>query len=178
MTKLTILFATAMAACTITTRPVNIGTKTALERQLMGELEPLTDEELLAASVRAPTSGPDAAGLDTTQAYAMAARRRQVFNRDEIDELRAQGCVGETKDATLQARDCPTTSDPEVSARRTRLIGEENADRQAIVDWVASSDESYSGAGRNQLVDMYHRLLVEHVKPGEWIEGANGWVKR
>jgi uncharacterized protein YdbL (DUF1318 family) len=175
------LFAIALLAmaCTITTRPVNIGTKTALEHQLMGELEPLTDEELLAASVRTPPSGPAATdGLDSKQATAMAARRRQVFNRDDIDELRAKGCVGEAKNATIAVRDCDTQGDQSLPARRDRLVSEENADRQAILDWVASSDESFSGAGRAQLVDMYHRLLLDRVKPGEWIEGANGWAKK
>jgi hypothetical protein len=179
MTKILSTLALLSVACTITTRPVNIGTKTALEHQLMGELEPLTDEELLASSVRAPPTGPDAAeGLDTRQAFAMAARRRQVFNRDDIDELRGKGCVGEAKDATLAVRDCDMHGDQTQSALRTRLISEENADRKAILDWVASSDESYAGAGRSQLVDMYHRLLVENVKAGEWVEDNKGWAKK
>ncbi len=173
--KLTILLL-PLAACTITTRPVNIGTKTALERQLMGELEPLSDEQLLAASVRAPSRDPEVAGLDHTQAYAMAARRRQVFNRDEVDELKARGCLGEAKSAMLVTRDCQASA--EDAARREKLLGEENTDRNAILDWVASTDASFAGKGRGQLVDMYHRLLVDKTKPGEWIEGPGGWVKK
>lgn len=142
----------------------------------MGELEPLSEEQLLAASVRAPARDPEHAGLDNTQAYAMAGRRRQVFNRDEVDELKKRGCLGEAKNATLVVRDCDVT--PEERTRRDRLIGEENADREAILAWVASTDATFSGAGRTQLVDMYHRLLVEQAKPGEWIEGQGGWSKR
>lgn len=174
--KLTILLLPALAACTITTRPVNIGTKTALERQLMGELEPLSDEQLLAASVRAPSTDPEVAGLDNAQASAMAARRRQVFNRDEIDELKGRGCIGEAKNATVAARDCKLAGDD--AARRERLITEENADRDAILDWVASNDATFAGNGRAQLVDMYHRLLTERAKPGEWVEGSGGWAKK
>lgn len=165
-----------LTACTITTRPVNIGTKTALERQLMGELEPLSDEQLLAASVRAPSSDPELAGGGNTQAYAMAARRRQVFNRDEVDELKARGCLGEAKTAMLVTRDCQVT--PEDTTRRDKLLGEENADRNAILDWVASTDATFVGKGREQLVDMYHRLLVDKTKSGEWVEGSGGWVKK
>lgn len=177
LNKLTLCAAlSALAACTITTRPVNIGTKTALERQLMGQLEPLSEEQLLAASVRAPSRDPNHSGLDTNQAYAMAARRRQVFNKDEVNELKAQGCLGEAKDATLTVRPCDLT--PEVTARRDRLQAEENADRAAILDWVASSDESYSGSGRGQLIAMYHRLLVEAARSGDWVEGDSGWTKR
>ncbi len=174
--KLTLILLPALFACTITTRPVNIGTKTALERQLMGELEPLSDEQLLAASVRAPSDDPEVGGLDTTQAYAMAARRRQVFNRDEVDELKTRGCVGEAKNATLAVRDCNPSA--EEAARRDRLIGEENADREAILEWVATSEATFTGNGRGQLVDMYHRLLAERAKPGEWVEGPGGWAKK
>jgi hypothetical protein len=171
-----IFLLSAFAACTITTRPVNIGTKTALERQLMGQLEPLSDEQLLAASVRAPSRDPEQGGLDTTQAYAMAARRRQAFNKDEIDELKGQGCLGEAKDAMLAARPCDATAD--AVTRRDRLLAEENDDRKAIIDWVASSDESYSGQGRAQLVAMYHRLLLDNARPGDAIENDSGWTKR
>lgn len=177
LNKLAILaIVSVFAACTITTRPVNIGTKTALERQLMGQLEPLSDEQLLASSVRAPSRDRDHGTLDTTQAYAMAARRRQAFNKDEIGELKGQGCLGEAKDATLVTRPCELTQ--EAAARRDRLQAEENSDRQAIIDWVATSDESYSGQGRAQLVAMYHRLLVDAAKQGEWVEGDGGWAKR
>jgi hypothetical protein len=175
--KLTALLVAGLAAgCTITTRPVNIGTKTALERQLMGELEPLSDEQLLAASVRAPSKDPEVAGLDNTQAYAMAARRRQVFNRDELDELKARGCLGEAKNATVTARDCDAPA--EDKSRRERLLGEENADREAILDWVASTDATFAGKGREQLVDMYHRLLAERAHAGDWVEGPGGWAKK
>lgn len=168
-----------ITACTITTRPVNLGTKTVLERQLMGKLEPLTDEQLLASSVRAPQRGAGASdGLDSRQALAMAARRRQVFNRDDIDELRAKGCIGEAKDATVAVRDCDTQNDPDVRTRRARLVGEENADRRDILNWVASTDANFSGAGRVQLVDMYHRLLLDRVRSGEWFEDASGWATK
>jgi uncharacterized protein YdbL (DUF1318 family) len=142
----------------------------------MGELEPLSDEQLLAASVRAPSDNPEIGGLETSQAYAMAARRRQVFNRDEVDELKARGCLGEAKNATLAARDC--NAGGEEAVRRDRLIAEENADREAILEWVATSDATFAGNGRGQLVDMYHRLLAERAKPGEWVEGAGGWAKK
>ena len=174
--RLTLIFLPALCACTITTRPVNIGTKTALERQLMGELEPLSDEQLLAASVRAPSNDPEVGGLDNTQAYAMAARRRQVFNRDELDELKQRGCLGEAKNALLMVRDCSPTA--EEAARRERLLAEENADREAIIEWVASSDATFAGNGRAQLIAMYHRLLAERAKAGEWVEGEGGWAKK
>ncbi len=174
--RLTVLLLPAVLSCTITTRPVNIGTKTALERQLMGELEPLSDEQLLAASVRAPSADPELTGLDTTQAYAMAARRRQVFNRDEVDELKRRGCLGEAKNAMLAARECDATGDD--ATRRDRLLAEENADREAILDWVATSDATFTGKGRAQLIDMYHRLLAERAKPGEWVERQEGWAKK
>lgn len=161
------------ASCTITTRPVNIGTKTALERQMMGELVPLTEEELLASSMRAGTEDARSSGLDERQARAMAARRRQVFNRDEIEDLKSKGCLGEALNATLAIRDCGVDS-----GRSGELLAEENVDRAAILDWLASSDDAFADAGRAQLVEMYHRLLVTNAKKGDWIEDQGGWAQK
>ena len=89
----------------ITVTTVNIGTKTSLERQLVGELEPLTDDQLLAASVRAQPQLV-AGSLADLQAGAVAARRRQLFNRDDINEAKQLGCLGEALGAELVVRPC------------------------------------------------------------------------
>jgi hypothetical protein len=155
---------------------VNIGTKTALERQMMGDFEPLTEEELLASSVRAGPMHARSGGLDERQSRALAARRRQVFNRDEIDDFKAKGCLGEARDATIALRRCDADADN--LRRRTELVAQENADRAAILDWIASGDDAFADAGRSQLVDMYHRLLVVKSKQGDWVEDQGGWMRK
>ena len=60
--SLSLLSLLPLCGC-ITTTVVNIGQKSALEKQLMGETDPLSEEELLVASVRA-TGGVHAGSED------------------------------------------------------------------------------------------------------------------
>jgi hypothetical protein len=157
---------------------VNIGQKTSLERQLIGELEPLSEEEILAASVRAANSTGDLAADDLMQ-RAVAARQRQLFNRDDIDELKAAGCLGEGPRTELLWRECELGSDPEVQSRGARLVNEENADRAAVIDWVLATDPVLTPSDREQVVQIYSRLLLQNTKAGQWTKSEDGaWTQK
>ncbi len=168
----------AAASCGIKTNQVSIGQKTTLERQLMGNVEPLSEEELLVASVRgAAASNPTA--KDEQQQRALAARRRQIFNRDDLDELRGAGCLGEARDARLVARPCDKPVEPALASLQAELIGQENDDRQAIIDWALATDPQLTAADRGQVVQIYRRLLLERLRPGDWLEQDDGsWARR
>jgi hypothetical protein len=175
----------AIAACALvapaclTTKIVNIGQKTSLENQLMGEAEPLTEEQLLAASVRAGGSGVHAGSADDLQSRAIAARRRQLFNRDDVDDLKAAGCLGEALGARIARRPCDNASEAETSDLLDRLIEEENADRSAIIDWALGIDPVLTPADRPQVVALYHQLVVERSTAGSWVQREDGrWTRR
>ena len=162
----------------ISTTQVNIGTKTSLERQLIGELEPLSEDEVLAASVRAQAQG-GLGPLDDQQGAALAARRRQLFNRDDVDEAKQAGCLGEGKDGELVARLCDKPADAEAAARVSKLVAEENADRRAIIDWAVAADPALTPADRPEVVRIYQRIIVERARTGEWVQDdTGGWVRR
>lgn len=157
---------------------VSIGQKTSLERQLIGELEPLSDEELLAASVRAPRD-LQVGALSERQTRAIAARQRQLFNRDDVIELKGLGCLGEARDAMLVARSCDASISAGTQGLRARLIDEENADRRTILDWVHASEVANAPIERAELVALYHEMLAAQARSGEWVETASGeWQKR
>jgi len=163
------------AACGIKTNQVTIGQKTSLEKQLMGEVEPLTEEEMLVSSVRAP-GGVQAGSQDDLQTRAIAARRRQLFNRDDVDELKASGCLGEARKAVLVKRTC---TDGESADLRDQLLVQENADRRAIIDWALAADPILTATDRPQVVDIYGRLLRERARPGDWLQDDGGsWRQR
>ena len=166
------LIGTLSVGC-ITVKAVTIGQKTALERQLMGELEPLTDEELLISSVRAPSPAI------SDGARALVARRRQLFNRDDIDELKASGCLGEAPQAILAPHPCDMAGDPARALRRERLLREENADRATIIDWVVTTDATLTPRDRPQVAALYRGLLLQQAREGDWIQQDEGaWTQR
>ncbi len=168
----------ANSAC-LTTNIINIGQKTSLEKQLMGEEEPLTEEEILASSVRAPGGSVPAGSADDLQSRVLSARRRQLFNRDDVDELKAAGCLGEGLKAKLTRRPCDADSDPETARLTERMVNEENEDRHAIIVWAIGIDQVLTSADRPQIEAIYHRLVVERARAGDWVQAKDGrWSRR
>ncbi len=149
---LNIIHLLATTSCTITTRPVNIGTKTALEHQMMGEFEPLSEEELLASSVRSATTDARlGAGLDENVSrgaspWQRGGARCSTAMRSTTSKC-AKGCLGEAHDATHQHVRPMSDADGPTIGRRTELVAQENADRAAIIAWIASGDDAFADAG-------------------------------
>jgi uncharacterized protein YdbL (DUF1318 family) len=171
-----VLLAWSAGCVTLTT--VALPPRTSVERQLAGELEPLTDEQLLVASVRAEAQLASGSLADL-QAAAVAARRRQLFNRDDVEEAKQQGCLGEALDAKLVSRACDATKDPAVAARLARLLAEENQDRAAVIEWAITADAALTPADRPEVARVYHRMLLEASRPGDPVQADDGsWTRR
>jgi uncharacterized protein YdbL (DUF1318 family) len=172
-----LLLAGLLLSSCITVTTVNIGTKTSLERQLAGDLEPLSDEQLLVSSMRAQAQLAQGSLADL-QARALAARRRQLFNRDDINEAKQQGCMGESKDAELVARPCAATREASTAARYNELVVQEKEDRGAVIDWAIAADSALTPADRPEVVRVYRRLLLEAARPGDFTQADQGdWVR-
>ncbi len=167
--RVSILCLLCSVACLRVTT-VNIGQKTSLERQLMGEFEPLSEEELLISSVR--SAGQPSYAQSNLQSRALAARQRQLFNRDDIDELKRGGCLGEAKEALLVPRSCTNL------ALATTLLTQENQDRNTIIDWIVQNDAALTQAHRPQVVELYRRLVAQRARPGDWLQNEGGAWKQ
>jgi len=128
----------SLSAC-VTLETVAIGQKTALERQLMGPFEGFSEEELLVSSVRAAALGRVRAQQlargetpQTTAQRALAARRRQLFNRDELNAGRRAACIGEALGARVALRPCLRVL-PRDHERFAVVVAQENSDRAALI---------------------------------------------
>lgn len=172
------LLALCCAAC-FTVNQVNIGQKTSLEKQLMGDITPLSEEETLVSSVRAGPAALQTVGL-TAQDVAVRARERQLFNRDDIRTLKTQGCLGEDAQAMVKARPCPQDKDAATLALRDRLIAEENADRRTLIAWACGlSALQNKPDDTHDITAAYRRLLLESAQPGDVVQTDEGtWVAR
>ena len=164
-----LLVATTLAGC-ITIKTVAIGEKTALERQLIGTFEPLSESEILVSSVRSAAiqhsrqtmADPNA---DLTWRRTLAARRRQLFNLDELDEFRAAGCIGEALGArvvTRQWASLPALPPDRIAA----VISEENKDRDALVAWFVSAGGPLAHASVQKARRIYRELILDHAPDG------------
>src|SRR5688572_5441341 len=105
--------------------------RTALENQVMGTYRELEDDLVLISAVRAPKAG---AAVSPHRQRALDAKQNQDFNRDDIDELKTIGVLGETAGGTvaLLPPSIGKAADSAAARLAAQLVVEENRDREVI----------------------------------------------
>jgi hypothetical protein len=171
----TLLMVCLLLSGCLTIKTVNISQKTSLEHQLMGSFEPLTQEEMLLGSVRDEAQMIRAEELSKDQA-AMTARRRQLFNRDDIERFKRLGCIGEALSGELVAKSCDDDS-ARSKPLLERVLGEEIIDRQAIISWVISQHDHLQESHRDQVKQIYRQFILSRSPQGTPFENLDGnWL--
>ena len=158
----------------------SVAQPTALELQLLGAYRRLDDELIRAGSVR--SAAPiDAAARDALAAEAVEARAVQRFNQDDVDELKAAGCLAEGLRADLKSHPCSLAEeDPAVARRRRRVVQQENGARRTMMAWAAmtialeAGQDRVSSDVRAEVRAAYVRLLRQAALPGHLIEANPG----
>jgi uncharacterized protein YdbL (DUF1318 family) len=157
--------------------------RTQLENQVRGTYEELSDELLLVASVRGIDPNgkltkppPLAAGKEE----ALRAAQSREFNRDDIEQLMAQGCAGETSEGGVASRPCPQTEqDARYRAFAESLLAEENADRLVLMRRVIATNSDLTDADLGQVRKIFADLNHENARPGWWVQQGDGsWTKK
>ena len=171
----TILIGCLLLSGCLTIKTVNISQKTSLEHQLMGSFEPLTEEEMLLSSVRDEAQMLQGQELSDDQA-ALASRRRQLFNRDDVERFKRQGCLGEALSGELVERSCENGSENSKPILQ-RVLAEESADRQIIITWVISQHDHLQEAERDQVKKIYRQFILSHSPQGTPFQDLSGtWL--
>jgi len=150
--------------------------KTELEEQVLGDWYRVDDDLVLFSTVRSGSSPHGEA-----DPVAMA-RLNQKFNKDDLEELKNLGVLGEQQDGLIgfvpSQRSGYEGKDPAVQRLARIVLREENEDRQVL--W------------RDRLgKDSAHELTLEQVratwaasqrklcKPGQWYQDTeNQWLKK
>ncbi len=170
---------TPVAGCSVKAAG-SVAQPTALELQLLGAYRRLDDELIRASSVR--SAGPiDRAARDAVAAEAVEARAMQRFNQDDLNELKAAGCLAEGLGATLKVHPCALVDgDRSVARRRERVVAQENRARRAILAWAAMTVSVEAGQDRvtpevrDEVRAAYARLLKQAALPGHLVEVTPG----
>ena len=171
-----IIICFVLSGC-FTIKTVNISQKTSLEHQLMGSFEPLTEEEMLLSSVRDEAQLNQGEELTENQ-RALQARRRQIFNRDDINDFKTRGCLGEAKEGQLVMRTCGELS-PQDKQLLQEILEQETRDRETIISWVISQHDHLQASHRNQVIHIYRQFILSHSPGGTPFENAEGiWAQK
>ena len=156
--------------------------RTSLESQILGSYEELDRDLQMVASVRsvdADGQSKPAPSFHEIRQGAIEARQTQQFNRDDVDELKKAGCLGEGSDGRLQSRTCQEQSDPAIRQRATRLLESENGAREILMDFVVTTSPDLTRADLPQVRAAYARMNREAAERGHWIQQEDGkWVQK
>lgn len=145
--------------------------RTALENQVMGSYAQLEDDLVLNSSVRGkPTKG--------IKEKALLAKQNQAFNKDDIDELKSKGILGESKQGLLQILTKNQGLASEVKAEDMKLakilVDEENRDRRVIWSQTISTNESLTDDNLKEVQTTYAKMMRDKSDPGHWYEADSG----
>ena len=169
-------------------KPVDINVtivdqKTALENQILGSFEELSNEVLLLASVRSIDEEgklKPVTEIPKGKLRALRAMQRQEFNRDDIQEFKQTLCAGEGNDGTLKFFDnARTKTDAKFKEFAEAIIAEENEDRLIILQRIVATNENFTEQDLPKIRKIYASLNRDNAKPGEKIQQENGdWSTR
>jgi uncharacterized protein YdbL (DUF1318 family) len=166
--------------CSIKAPEVRVtGEKTALEREVIGTYHQMREDTWMIASTRS-TAEDTLADVSPEKKQVLEALREQEYNKDDIDEFKRKGFVGENNQSFLDIRPSEILeSDPETKRLVEEIVGEENRDRDIIMGRVIELNESLKKAVREEVLVIFARMRQENSPEGTWVQQPDGkWIKK
>jgi len=180
----------ALAGCTLAKVDVNVvSERTALENQVLGSYNALSNDVLLVASVR----GVDPTGKIETpppksREYqnAVMAMETLAFHEDDVDGFKRLGWVGENNVGLLTEFPINREKAPEdlqaFAARYPReeflsVVKQVNQAREVVMIRVVETNAAFTEKDLPEIKKVFAKLNREKALPGEKIQKEDGsWV--
>ncbi len=152
--------------------------QTAMEKQVIGDYEEIDHSVLLQANLRSAQQ----VAQQTPSSAVDYAKKNQVFNQDDLDELKDKQLLGETYlgfiEAVPQERSriaAPLQLDKKL---QEILLYEENRDRQVLFQNIKAESQD-KNATLEQISKTYASLKLSEAKKGHWIKiSASEWQRK
>jgi len=170
----------SFAACTIHTPEMKFtGEKTALENQILGTYNQVREDVWMVASVRAANPDSQITLSDEKRAVLTAIQNRE-FNKDDVDEFKHDGAVGENARGLLEIRPLPRLqTDANYRKLVEEIAAEENSDRQIIMQRIIEINPNVQATGVTEVEKVFAKLNRDSARTGEWMQlPAGEWVKK
>ncbi len=171
-----LIFFTLFLACSIKTPEITLtGEKTALENQILGAYDQLTDNNLITTSVRT-SSTPQENGQ---RRIVREAVQKQEIIKVQVDKLKRDKVVGENNKGYLEILDSDRyKKDASFRKMVDALVEQENHNRRIIYQRVLALNHS----DRNSYDDaatIFAKMQHEKTAPGTMIQLMNGrWIEK
>jgi uncharacterized protein YdbL (DUF1318 family) len=154
----------------VSLKPVVLDSKTQLENQVLGSVQRLERELVLASSVRA--EGKAARKLSPLQREALDAMMIREFYRDDIEALKQAQVVGEGREGLLVQLSEP--KEPEQAAQAKRLVEQENKSRTVIMRRVIQLNRDLTERDLPLVQRIFARLNRQTARPGDKVQLDGG----
>ncbi len=161
-----------------------VDTRTALENQVLGSYKELNKEFVMIASVRSVDekgiSEDRLKGMSASQREAMKAMQAKEFNRDDIDDFKKNGCVGEGNNGLLEILQCDKAKkDAKYEKLLKDVVKEENESRMVIMKRVVIMNEGLKEGDLTKIQKVFARMNQDAAKSGELVQKEDGsWIKK
>lgn len=169
-----------LAACTIHAPEMKFtGEKTALENQILGTYNQVHEDVWMVASVRAANPDSQITLSDEKRAVLTAIQNRD-FNKDDVEEFKRDGAVGENAKGLLEIRPLLRLDNDAVYRKLVEdIVAEDNRDRQIIMQRIMDINPTAQTVGASEVEKVFAKLNRDNAKIGEWIQLPEGeWVKK
>lgn len=189
---LQVLILATFAGCTLAKVDVNVvSERTALENQVLGSYNALSDDVLLVASVR----GVDPTGKIKTpprksREYenAVTAMETLAFHEDDVDVFKRLGWVGENNVGLLTPFPMNREKAPDdlqaFAARYPKdeflsVVEQVNRAREVVMMRVVETNANFTEKDLPEIKQVFAKLNREKALPGEKVQKEDGsWTTR
>lgn len=175
-----ILISLLMISCSVKAPEVKVtGEKTALENQVIGTYQEIEQDAWTLASVRSATPGQQSK-LPAAKKKVFEAVQGRKFNKDDIDDFKKEELVGENNLGLLEILNSQKIeSDPELKARVSKIVENENSYRTIIMDRIMLLNDAAAQAGDANISRIFAKINQDSSAPGTWIQNDDGkWIKK
>lgn len=155
------------------------GEKTALEREVIGTYERMSEDTWMVASSRS-ANGSKKQEISEEKKRVLDALQQQKFNKDDIEEFKRKGYVGENNLGFLEIRNPDKLqNDTDTYKLVNDIVVEENNDREVIVNRVIELNQNLKNAVQENVMAIFAQMYQENSPVGTWIQQKIGdWVKK
>jgi len=153
--------------------------RTALENQVLGTYEELSQEVLMVASVRyIDPKGKlkEAPEIPPGKKNVIRALQRASFNKDDLDDLKKAGILGEDNQGGISLISKDKVEDGKIAFVEA-LVQQENSDRETIMSRVIETNENLTADDLARVRKMFASMHRDKARTGDMVQNSNGdWV--
>ena len=166
--------------CSVQTPEFSIrGDKTMLENQILGTYEQIESDTWVFASTR--SSANDNTEIVSAQRQkVLDAVQNRKFNKDEIDEFKADKVIGENNKGFLTILGGQKyANDQDYRRIVDQVVQEENRNREVIYERIVSINPSAAQANDAERNKIFAKLNIDNSPKGSLIQNADGtWIEK